>query len=239
MRYIGGKHAIRREVASLIAAECGRLGHRTVWEPFCGGLHVTAELGRRGYNVHASDLSKPAITLYRAISLGWRPPEHVSEAQWKMLKLAAQEGEVNPLIAYAGYACSFNGVYFASYDGRGRPSAIVQRVKAAQFASLTYSPYSDVRPPPAAVIYCDPPYAGTDAHAYRALPADERKFDHEAFWAWCRERQEEGCTVLVSEYTAPDDIPCVWQVATKVHVASHAGEVHAAVERVYRLQGEP
>ena len=49
------------------------------------------------------------------------------------------------------------------------------------------------------VVYCDPPYAGTDGYG--------REFDHEAFWQWCRTRD---FPVYVSEYRAPEDFISVW-----------------------------
>lgn len=49
------------------------------------------------------------------------------------------------------------------------------------------------------VVYCDPPYAGTDGYG--------REFDHEAFWQWCRTRD---FPVYVSEYRAPEDFISIW-----------------------------
>ena len=49
------------------------------------------------------------------------------------------------------------------------------------------------------VVYCDPPYEGTDGYG--------RGFDHEAFWQWCRTRD---FPVYVSEYRAPEDFISVW-----------------------------
>lgn len=49
------------------------------------------------------------------------------------------------------------------------------------------------------VVYCDPPYAGTNGY--------EREFDHEAFWRWCRTRD---FPVYVSEYRAPEDFISIW-----------------------------
>ena len=49
------------------------------------------------------------------------------------------------------------------------------------------------------VVYCDPPYAGTNGYG--------RGFDHEAFWQWCRTRD---FPVYVSEYRAPEDFISIW-----------------------------
>lgn len=49
------------------------------------------------------------------------------------------------------------------------------------------------------VVYCDPPYAGTNGYG--------REFDHDAFWQWCRTRD---FPVYVSEYRAPEDFISIW-----------------------------
>lgn len=50
------------------------------------------------------------------------------------------------------------------------------------------------------VVYCDPPYDGTDG--YGSSP-----FDSSAFWEWCRSR---SYPVYVSEYKAPEDFVSIW-----------------------------
>lgn len=243
MSYVGGKHAIRKQVASLIIRECARHNTRTVYEPFCGGLHATAELGRRGYRVHASDLAEPAVILYRALRLGWTPsPASFTYDQWRALKDAHEKGERHPLISYAGFQHSMNAIFFTSYappsSAEGRLRALRRRVKAARFASLKWSSYAAVTPPPGSVVYCDPPYANTHPSAYRAVSKDLRRFDSSVFWEWYRARADEGTTVLVSEYTAPDDTDRVWSRCVAVGASHHAGKSRQATEAVYRLKGK-
>ena len=50
------------------------------------------------------------------------------------------------------------------------------------------------------VVYCDPPYNGTEKY-------DGKDFDHNAFYEWARTRDY---PVYFSEYNAPDDFVCVW-----------------------------
>ena len=59
------------------------------------------------------------------------------------------------------------------------------------------------------VVYCDPPYAGTNGYG--------REFDHEAFWQWCRTRD---FPVYVSEYRAPEDFISVWSKEKRVLFSS-------------------
>ena len=67
---------------------------------------------------------------------------------------------------------------------------------AAQRLSVTTGDYQSVTIEPDSVIYCDPPYIGTDDY-HEAHP-----FDHERFYDWC-ERQT--VPVFISEYDMPRD----------------------------------
>jgi site-specific DNA-adenine methylase len=238
MSYVGGKHRLRKPIADLIVRECKRLGVREVWEPFCGGLHITAELGRRGYAVHASDLSEPAVVYYRAISMGWKPPATLAHTQWQALKDAHKRGERHPMISFAGFSCSMNAIYFTAFDPSPRRFApLRRRVRACHFASLRHRSYTDADAPAGSVIYCDPPYTDTDVGAYRSLSKEERRFDHAVFWQWCRDHAARGSTVLVSEYSAPDDVACAFSKDHAVNTGRHSGAASTAVERVFILRG--
>ena len=61
-----------------------------------------------------------------------------------------------------------------------------------------------------AVIYCDPPYAGTKHYGY----ANQEKMDYERFWNWVRELSKENY-VFVSEQVAPEDFEIVWEMEAK------------------------
>ena len=39
----------------------------------------------------------------------------------------------------------------------------------------------------------------------------EQVLEYDDFWEWCRNMNEQGHTVYISEYSAPDDFVCVWQ----------------------------
>lgn len=52
------------------------------------------------------------------------------------------------------------------------------------------------------VVYCDPPYANTDARG-----CNGKGFDTDAFWKWVRTRD---FPIYVSEYIAPDDFVSIW-----------------------------
>ena len=62
--------------------------------------------------------------------------------------------------------------------------------------------YTNVEIPHGAVVYCDPPYKGTDGYG-----KDKAAFDHATFYEWLRSRP---FPVWVSEYSMPDDFVAVW-----------------------------
>ena len=71
------------------------------------------------------------------------------------------------------------------------------------------------------VVYCDPPYAGTEGYG--------RGFDNEAFWQWCRTRD---FPVYVSEYRAPEDFISIW-CKEKRRLFNHRGLSENAVEHLF------
>lgn len=56
--------------------------------------------------------------------------------------------------------------------------------------------FSKIEIKPDSVIYCDPPYRGTDVYD------KEQAFDYDRFYDWCCEQKE---PVFVSEYWMPED----------------------------------
>ena len=62
--------------------------------------------------------------------------------------------------------------------------------------------YRDVQLPDGCVVYCDPPYAGTNGYGLH-----KSAFDQEAFWNWARKCER---LLFISEYSAPVDfVPIV------------------------------
>jgi hypothetical protein len=58
--------------------------------------------------------------------------------------------------------------------------------------------FSKIEIKPDSVIYCDPPYRGTEDYTDKGL----NSFDYDRFYDWCCEQKE---PVFVSEYWMPED----------------------------------
>lgn len=76
----------------------------------------------------------------------------------------------------------------------------LQPGEASGHVTATYKDYHDYEYKEGDVVYCDPPYAGTEGYG--------GDFDHGAFWEWARTRTY---PVYVSEYLAPDDFIPIWE----------------------------
>lgn len=72
--------------------------------------------------------------------------------------------------------------------------------------------YRDVQLPDGCVVYCDPPYAGTDGYGLH-----KSAFDHEAFWNWARKCER---LLFISEYSAPVDFVPIEAVPHRSRISS-------------------
>lgn len=228
MQYLGGKWALRREIATVVNSH-----GRPVIEPFCGGLSVTTCVTQRP--LCAFDACEPLITLYRAMQEGWTPPGELSEQRYA--ELNAKRDPADPLTAFAGFGCSWGGKWFGGYarNACGRNYAaeardlLVRKFKTLGGVRFGHADYREVDPPAGWTVYCDPPYA--DTVGYKAVG----EFDHGAFWDRVREWSRHG-TVLVSEFVAPGDFEAVaeWPVRKSLRAAN--GLRVPRVERLFRLR---
>lgn len=72
--------------------------------------------------------------------------------------------------------------------------------------------YRDVQLPDGCVVYCDPPYAGTDGYGLH-----KSAFDQEAFWNWARKCER---LLFISEYSAPVDFVPIEEVPHRSRISS-------------------
>lgn len=75
------------------------------------------------------------------------------------------------------------------------------------------------------VIYCDLP----------STKKYETDFDNDAFWEWARKMSKEGHYVYVSEYEAPSDFKCIWQMKKKdgMGTTKTGGKQNIKVEKLF------
>lgn len=116
-------------------------------------------------------------------------------------ELKSKYEELKPMFDYLGNGKTENDLIMArlqELDSIERVNLLkgMCNPSAAQRLSVTTGDYQSVIIEPDSVIYCDPPYIGTNVY-HKDLP-----FDHERFYDWC-ERQTSP--VFISEYDMPRD----------------------------------
>ena len=230
MRYSGGKEKIAGRVAEILQPYVDTTG--AYCEPFLGGASVFARI--KAPVKYGSDANPWLICYWQALLDGWEPPVEVTEELYAQVKA---EKPMHPLTAFVGFGCSFGGKWFGgmargtpgrNYAANARNSSL-SRIAGFGNATLTCAPYDACPVPPGAVIYCDPPYAGTLGYAATGA------FNHGEFWEGVRRAERAGHVVFVSEYTAPEDFEVVATFAKKVTMSKVNGYVEKG-EKLFRLR---
>lgn len=227
MQYLGGKSKIRKQVARFL--ESVREG-RDYLEPFVGGGWVLQEMsGRRT----ASDGNTALIAMYQALQHGWIPPDYVSEDEWRHYR-KMDCVVADPMMAFARFGCGFGGDWNGGYArSKGKTCyaatskrSLLKQLPMIQDVEFVACDYTDHRPSDM-LIYCDPPYANTTS--YGAFNG----FDHNEFWKTMREWSVNN-TVVVSEYSAPDDFICVAEFESRMGLTNN-GTRPVRTEKLFML----
>ena len=192
MIYLGGKNRLGPRIAAELHGLL-KCPFQEYVEPFIGGCGVFAHMtGPRS----GSDIDGDIVAMWVAAKEGWIPPSTVTEDEYR----AARVADIAPCLrGFIKYACSWGGKPWGGYARGNREYArlasvgVVAKAKKMTGTTLFQSDYRALSPS-GALVYCDPPYAGTTQH---------NKFDSEEFWAIVHKWSETNI-VVVSEYAGPD-----------------------------------
>jgi DNA adenine methylase len=234
MRYMGGKAKIARHIVGAILQDTDA---RDVWyEPFVGGGNVMEHAAPHFARCAGTDIHPDLIMMWRHVTAGGRVPEFVTREEYAALRHA----EPSWLRGYVGFGASFGGKWFGGYGDktptrgevcRESYRAVSRQAEVFRTYGVKFScgPFGRFVPPPGAVVYCDPPYAGTTA--YNSVgPFDYRMF-YDTLTEWADTR-----SVYVSEYGIPEDVPSelVWE-KNWFSTLKRAGASEVRVERLFRI----
>lgn len=229
--YLGSKNRLSKHLAPIIQSyvDKGCVGYI---EPFVGGANMIDKI--KCNNKIGSDVDKYIIATLQGLQDGVEPPKEVSRELYDEVK-NNKDNYTDFLVGYIGYEMSFGAKWFGGYVKRddkkfrgdiySYKSCMKQAplLKGISFKCCSYEDYKDLS---GYVIYCDPPYAGTTPY--------KQKFDYDKFYNWCREVGKRN-TILISEYSMPDDFECIWSKETMVSLDSNKKESDKNNIRVEKL----
>lgn len=233
MKYMGSKNRHAKDIIPLILENHS---HEMPYiEPFCGGCNI---LDKIPFKLKiGADCHEYLISLWKAVSSGWMPPEHFSEELYKEIK--NNKDKYPPeLVGYVGFALSYSGKWFGGWrrDSAGKRDYVTEAYKNAQkqFPKLLgvefkCSSVFDLEiPKERCTIYCDPPYKDTTRY--------KDNFDHDRFYDWCRNTAQKGHNIFISEYSMPEDFNCIWVKKVNSSLTSDTGN-KTAFEKLFTLRG--
>jgi hypothetical protein len=229
VRYVGGKSKIARQLAAPINAI--RRG-RSLWEPFCGGLGMSAAWCAAG-PLLLTDACAPLIAMYLAYDAGWRPPTHAVLPAERDAAMTLHDGD--PRKAFLRFGCGFGGNWSGGTTRNGLDRATPLALETSNSLARTFAAlgqhtfacldFCAVTPFLVdGVIYCDPPYAGT--LGYDGAPA----FDRGLFINRVQEWSSLGVDVFVSEYEFP-----VGTCVLEINRAKHMPGRGMVKERLFKI----
>ena len=231
MKYMGSKRRIAKHLLPIMLEK--RLEGQCWVEPFVGGGNMIDKVD--GWRI-GNDNNKYLIALFKAIQSGWIPPDNCSEEEYKEMR-RNKESYPEHLVGFIGFGCGFGAKFFSGYSRNKKKynycllakNTILKQKKSIYGVEFYCGDYKDLVIPAKSIIYCDPPYKGTEKYS------TSKHFNHEEFWQWCRDKAKEGHTVFVSEYNAPDDFECAKEVEITVNVDARV-EAKKKVEKLFTIK---
>lgn len=206
MQYLGSKNKIAKRILPVILE--GRRPEQWYVEPFVGGCNSIDKVG--GLRL-GNDINLYLIEMWKALQVGWKPPEVVTKEEYYRVK-ENMTTEEPALVGFVGFLCSFGGKWFGGYAANSKGDnyaargarVLLKQIEKLRGVVFTAKSYWEMYLPPDSIVYCDPPYRNVTIYKY--------KIDHDYFWQWVRNVSSLGHQVFVSEYEAPSDFICLLEI---------------------------
>lgn len=232
MKYMGSKSRFAKSLLPIILKD--RSHGQWYVEPFAGGMNMVCNVSG---NVIASDLNFYLIEMWRALVKGW-VPEKITKAFYDKVRASKNDYPPN-IVGWIGFNCSYSGKWFGGFAGEVKTKEgvrdyqaeaiknVLSQVEKMRHILLENKPYHELILPNNSIVYCDPPYESTTKYA--------DGFDHAMFWDWIRKISNSGHAVFVSEYQAPPDFKCIWQMEANSSLSANGlhGGNKVSVEKLF------
>jgi DNA adenine methylase len=232
---MGSKRRIAKDILPVILQD--RTPGQYYVEPFCGGCNLIDKV--QGNRI-AGDINKYLIALWQGLQGNFPRPYNLSKSMYDNARTDFKNNSNNYFsdfeIGWIGWMASFNGRFFDGgysgiYSGRNYIAEQIKntekQIKDLIDVCFFACDYSKLPIPAKSIIYCDIPYHNTKH--YRV----SHNFDYDRFWKWCISKKQEGHTVFVSEYTAPNGIECIW--SKEITTSLHTVNTHKSVEKLFKI----
>lgn len=240
MVYMGSKSKIAKYIVPILQRKIDEVGATVYVEPFVGGANVIDKIKceeRRGY-----DRSDTLIVLLNQAAIDFDMVlKDGNRELWDKGKAYVKDGIKPDDMTLADIGAM---EFFASFSARGFPGGYANNAPGHNYFKERYKNlkaqapdlegiyfgcknYWEIPPVSGAVIYCDPPYAGTKVYSY----ANQPKMDYNYFWNWVRKLSKTNY-VFVSEQSAPEDFEVIWQREVKRTVGDDNN--YKATEKLFR-----
>lgn len=238
MKYMGSKSKIASNILPFIHNYMLINNIDTYIEPFVGGCNMIDKV--QCSNKLAFDKNKYLIALFKHLQDNGELPEEVSREQYTDCRAHYKVNDnyyPDWYIAAVGFLASFNGRFYdggidnAGWDGdnyrdyyQEAKRNILEQMPNLVDVVFKVGDYRELKPH-GALIYCDPPYAGTKG--YLTITKD---FNHKEFWDIMREWSKDNI-VLISEENAPEDFDIIWE--QEVMRTIHATDKSISTEKLF------
>lgn len=211
--YIGGKSRICKDIYKVIKDTCPE-DIKEFYDLFCGGLSVSLEFVKNGYNVYSNDYNEDLIFLWNHVRINEIEFPIVSKEDYQgFLKSSEKSFEKSFALFYCSYMCKYKGSYINDEymrDGKSihhhkeRFNSIKKEIdnirKIKEITCLDYKSFSHLEHK---IIYLDPPYVNT-SKVYKS------SFNTEEFWDFVSKLSKNNY-VFVSEQECPIEHEVVFE----------------------------
>lgn len=208
----GGKKRIGTEIANAIfdsvSEEIADTGFspKGYVEPFLGMASVYQYIPQlfENYNLKylGGDRNSYIIKLWQKLQTGWKPPKSCSREEYYNYK---DKNSASAKAIFCGFACAYRGDFRSSYFAKNNVEnqaydcqVTGKKIKSAILSTGDYTQFSDCYQN---IMYCDPPYQGTQ-NPYKIDAVKNKEFNYEEFTKWCMQMSEDNI-IFISEYTKP------------------------------------
>jgi len=217
MVYLGSKSRLAKHLVPIIQSYIKK-DTEGYLEPFVGGANIIDKINHA--NKVGADIHPELITLLIKAQVSTHDfPITITKDEYNLVKNNKEQYE-SWYVGLVGFCASFSAQYYKGFansgDGRDRPAEMIRNLvkQAPNLKDITFinKSFEELDAVNNYVIYCDPPYRDTTKYKTKA-------FDYDKFYQWCRETAETN-TVLVSEYSMPEDFTCIWEKEHKTYLSS-------------------